>query len=128
MAPQTPAARLFAVLLIPIEVAAAGELLSGVALAMVQRRQQRFYQQQLEKDLTLQHLQAMDRDSDGRITREEYVQFMLIEMGLVNSTELDLLNTQFSRLDVDKSGYLDNADLEFMAKLRGANVLKCVND
>jgi potassium channel subfamily K, other eukaryote len=110
--------------LIPIEVAAAGELLSGVALAMVQRRQQRLYQRQLEKDLTLQHLRAMDRDSDGRITREEYVQFMLVEMGLVSPTELDQLYTQFSRLDVDQSGYLDNADLEFMAKLRGATVLK----
>lgn len=123
LAPQTQSARLFAVLYIPIAVAAAGELLSSVALALIHRRQQIFYKSQLEKDLTIQHLQAMDRDFDGKITREEYVQFMLVEMGLVSTTELDELYSQFSRLDIDKSGYLDNADLEFIAKLRGAKVL-----
>lgn len=109
---------------IPIAVAAAGELLSGVALALVRRRQQLFYERQLEKDLTIEHLNAMDRDSDGKITREEYVLFMLVEMGRVNSTELDELFSQFNRLDVSKSGYLDNEDLELMAQLRGATVLK----
>jgi potassium channel subfamily K len=121
-APKTPAARLFAVFFIPLSVAAAGELLSGVALAISRRRQREVYEQQLESDLTIAHLRAMDSDGDGKITREEYVDFMLIEMGRVSKDELDELSMQFDRLDVTRSGYLDEDDLKLMAKLRGAKV------
>jgi potassium channel subfamily K len=122
ISPKTPAARLFAVFFIPLSVAAAGELLSGVALAISRRRQKAVYEKQLESDLTIAHLQAMDSDGDGKITREEYVDFMLIEMGRVSKDELDVLSTQFDRLDVTRSGYLDRNDLKLMAKLRGAKV------
>ena len=64
----------------------------------------------------------MDSDDDGKITREEYVDFMLIEMGRVSKDELDELSMQFDRLDVTRSGYLDGNDLKLMAKLRGAKV------
>jgi potassium channel subfamily K len=122
ISPKTPAARLFAVFFIPLSVAAAGELLSGVALAISRRRQKEVYEKQLESDLTIAHLQAMDSDDDGKITREEYVDFMLIEMGRVSKDELDVLSMQFDRLDVTRSGYLDGNDLKLMAKLRGAKV------
>ena len=122
LAPTTRAARLFAIAFIPLSVAAAGELLSGVAMALVHRRQREAYERQLEEDLTIEHLKAMDTDSDGKITREEYIDFMLIEMGRVSQSELDELATQFDRLDVTRSGFLDNDDLALMAKLRGAKV------
>jgi potassium channel subfamily K len=122
ISPKTPAARLFAVFFIPLSVAAAGELLSGVALAISRRRQKEVYEKQLESDLTIVHLRAMDSDDDGKITREEYVDFMLIEMGRVSKDELDELSVQFDRLDVTRSGYLDENDLKLMAKLRGAKV------
>ena len=122
LTPQTRAARLFAVFYIPVAIAAAGELVSSVAIALVYRRQQMVYEKQLQRDLTIEHLHAMDLDNDGKITREEYVQFMLIEMGSVSKEELDELFLQFKRLDVTRSGFLDNNDLELMAKLRGATV------
>lgn len=122
ISPKTPAARLFAVFFIPLSVAAAGELLSGVALAISQRRQKEVYEKQLQSDLTIAHLKAMDSDDDGKITREEYVDFMLIEMGRVSKDELDELSMQFDRLDVTRSGFLDENDLKLMAKLRGAKV------
>ena len=144
-APTTRLARLFAVVFIPLSVAAAGELLSGVALAPVYRRQKQVYEKQLESDLTMDHLQVMDSDGDGKvrtwfaclrfvvvythacqsnhpntlsndlfaqITREEYVQFKLIQMGRVGKEELDELFQQF-----------DQEDLKLMAKLRGARVI-----
>lgn len=120
--PQTKWARLLAIVYIPLAVAAAGDLFSGLANALVVRRQREIFARQMESDLTIQHLQAMDADGDGKITREEYVQFMLIEMGLVSAGEFAELAEQFDRLDVTRSGYLDNEDLKLMAKLRGATV------
>ena len=93
-------------------------------MKLVERRQREVYRRQLESDLTIEHLDAMDGDGDGKITREEYIQFMLIEMGRVDKKEIDELDKQFDRLDVTRSGYLDNEDLELMAKLRGAQVVE----
>ena len=115
---------MFAFLFIPLSVAAAGEFLSGITTALLRHRQREQYEKRLEQDLTIEHLKAMDADNDGKITRQEYVQFMLIEMGRVSQSELDELFLQFGRLDVDDSGYLDNEDLKLMAKLRGATVVE----
>jgi hypothetical protein len=117
LCPKTRAARLFAVLYIPLSVAAMGELLSGIAMALVQRRQRELYERQLQQELTIDHLKVMDFDKNGQISREEYIQFMLLEMGRVTRQEIDELYMQFDRLDVAASGYLDNADLE----LRGSS-------
>jgi potassium channel subfamily K, other eukaryote len=122
ISPTTPAARLFAVFFIPLSVGAAGEAISSLTLSLLRKRQRAVYEKQLSKDLTIQHLRAMDSDGDGRISREEYVQFMLLEMGLVSEECLKELHNQFDRLDVVESGYLDNEDLKMMAELRGASV------
>ncbi len=121
-APSTRAARLWAIFFIPLSVATAGELLSSLATALVQRRQKAIFRTLMERDLTLQHLQAMDLDSSGRVSREEYVQFMLLEMGHVSLEEIQELKAQFERLDVAKSGYLDQVDLQLLADLRKQNV------
>lgn len=55
--PRTRAAKLFAVAFIPVAVAAAGELLSGIAFAIIQRRQRELYEKRLERDLTIEHLE-----------------------------------------------------------------------
>lgn len=88
----------------------------------MERRQREVYKQQLEKDLTISNLKAMDSDGDGMITREEYVQFMLIEMGVVEQKEFLELDQQFDRLDKNGSGYLSTGDLQTMAKYRGITV------
>lgn len=66
---------------------------------------------------------VMDNDGDGKITQEEYIFFMLIEMGRVDRNELEELRRQFVKLDVTRSGYLDKEDLKLMAELRGASVM-----
>jgi len=121
--PKTRNAKIFAIFYIPLAVAAAGELLSGAATRMMERRQREVYKQQIEKDFTISNLKAMDSDGDGKISREEYLQFMLIEMGVVEKKELRELDQQFDRLDKDGSGFLSTWDLEMMAKYRGVSVI-----
>lgn len=124
ISPQTQKAKLFAIFYIPLAVVAAGEVLSSIAIELIQRRQRQVYKSQLENDLTIENLLKMDSDGDGKITPEEYIQFMLIEMGRVDKKEIDELHEQFRRLDVTKSGYLDNEDLLLIAKIRGADVIE----
>lgn len=119
---MTRNARIAAIFYIPLAVAAAGELLSGAASAMMERRQKQVYKEQLENGLTIKRLKDMDADGSGRISRAEYIKFMLVEMGLVEEDELDELDKQFERLDVTRSGYLDKEDLALMAKYRGVEV------
>ena len=113
-----------AVFAIPICVAAAGEILASIGLALVERRQKKIFQSQLKKGLTTEHLKAMDADQNGKVEREEYVLFMLMEMGLVNRHEVEELQEQFDRLDATRSGYLDHEDLLLMAKLRSAGLIE----
>ena len=63
----------------------------------------------------------MDTNSNGEVDREEYVYFMLKEMGLVDQAELNELFEQFKHLDVTNSGVIDIEDLKLMAKLRGVD-------
>ena len=99
-------------------VAAIGEVLAAVGLTLVERRQKAIFKNQLNLGLTTDHLKAMDVNGDGTVDREEYVLFMLLEMGLINQSEIETLFDQFERLDVSKSGVLDKSDLLIMAKLR----------
>ena len=122
LSPATNRAKIFAIFYIPLAVAAAGDLLSGVASSMMKRRQREVYRQQLEDAMTISYLEQMDDDGDGKISREEYLQFMLIEMGIVGKKDLDELDSQFDRLDADGSGYLATEDLKIIAEYRGVTI------
>lgn len=110
--PVTRAGRLWGIIFIPLSVAAAGEVLGTVASALMERRQAQFYERVMERELNVQRLLEMDTDQDGKVTREEYILFMLREMELVTEQQLEELRTQFDRLDVDGGGYLDKNDLK----------------
>eukprot|EP00980_Cylindrotheca_fusiformis_P015846 scaffold4637_cov128-Cylindrotheca_fusiformis.AAC.17 len=117
-APVTRAGRATALMLIPMIVAAAGEILASIGLSLIERRQKKIFSEQLERGLTSDHLKAMDANGDGKVARDEYVFFMLMEMGLVTKQEIDDLFDQFERLDVSGNGFLDLDDLLIIAKIR----------
>jgi hypothetical protein len=64
------------------------------------------------------HINAKDTD---KITRAEYLAFLLIMMKKVDQPLIDRLNTQFDQLDADSNGYLEPVDLEIIKnkKVRG---------
>ena len=110
--PITRPGRLWGVLFIPLAVAAAGEVLGNVASALLDRRQQKFYHSVMNRELNAQSLVDMDTDQNGKVSREEYVEFMLREMQYVDGEVFRELHAQFEKLDVDGGGYLDQDDLK----------------
>ena len=104
--------RIWAIIFIPLAVAAAGEVLGNIASFLSDRRRQRFYQSLMEKELNAETLVEMDTDRNGKVSREEYVEFMLKEMQLVDDEVFRDLHDQFKKLDLDGGGYLDKKDLK----------------
>jgi hypothetical protein len=111
-APVTKRGRLWALVFIPLAVAAAGEVLGNIATQLQQRRQHQFYNSLLKRQLNFDRLAAMDTDHDGKVSREEYVQFMLMEMELVTEQDFADLHAQFEKLDITESGFLDKDDIK----------------
>ena len=84
---------------------------------LVEHRQKRAFEAVMNRQLTSDYLEKMDADSNGQVSRAEYVEFMLVELGIVDKEQLQILNSQFDRLDVTRTGYLDGEDLRLMAEL-----------
>ena len=116
--PISQPARLWAILFIPVAVAAGGDILGTVASALLERRRVQVYKNLMTKDFTMDHIKEMDRDGDGEVSRLEYTEFMLVEMKLVEPSVLEELREQFDRLDMTMSDSLTKQDLILMAKLR----------
>jgi Ca2+-binding EF-hand superfamily protein len=121
VSPTSPGARLWAVIFIPLAVAAAGDVLGTVTSSFLEHRRRQVYESFVDQELTMKDLDIMDTDKNGRVTRDEYVDWMLVQLDIVRKEQLDELYAQFDRLDVTRSGYLDEDDLKLMAKLKRMN-------
>ena len=118
ISPSSTKGRLLAIVFIPLAVATTGEILGNIASTLMERRQQIWYQHLLEQDLSMNQLLEMDTNKNGKVSREEYVEFMLKEMELVSDEQFEELHNQFSKLDLDKGGYLDKKDLKLLIAKR----------
>jgi len=77
------------------------------------------HSQRLGADKTLKQRLAelkevIAQDDDGTVSPEEYIIFNLKKMGKVDEETLLLLRDQFTALDADGSGALDNDDLDIL--------------
>ena len=118
--PTTRAGRIMAIFLIPVLLAAAGDFFASVGLFVVRKRTQQLFASQAERAewLTQEQATEMDLDGDGRVSKAEYVLYMLIETGIVDKNESLLLGEQFERFDITRSGFIESGDLRAMKKLR----------
>jgi len=117
LSPQTQAARLAAVMYIPMAVAAAGELVSTAATAIM--NDDRVLEKEMAKMLTVSKLYSMDVDRNGRISQAEFFKFMVLELGLMQDDEWQTIADQFHRLDMSKTGSINHKDLEMLVKQGG---------
>lgn len=77
----------------------------------------------LEHSLTLTDIRTMDADKDGKVDKAEFLSYMLVTLQRVDQEEIDKLLHLFDKLDVDKSGALDQEDLRVNVRqgLEGAH-------
>lgn len=54
----------------------------------------------------------MDSDGDGKVSKLEYLSYMLVKLGKADQDDIDGILSQFQKLDKDGSGELDREDLE----------------
>lgn len=66
------------------------------------------------KDLLGELRAVIEQDDDGTVTEEEYLLFCLIREQKVDEETLSILRKQFQALDADKSGELDEDDVNIL--------------
>lgn len=115
LSPHTQIGRVLAILYIPVAVCLMALFLDSISNAIIESRQLQAEQQLKSKELTLNDLKVMDADGDGTVTKAEFLEFMLVAMDQVEQDVIDHLKDRFDRLDLDKSGALDKADLIHVA-------------
>jgi hypothetical protein len=103
---------------IPIAVVAMGVWLGGVANFIVESRSAQYRKHMSMKELTPQDLEIMDKDGDGKVTRAEFLEFMLIAMNKIDQDLVDELRVHFDRLDADGTGELTKDDLIQVARAK----------
>lgn len=110
--PQTDVAKLCIILVMPFAVFATGRVLGYYAKAyataqVIRRVEAVLFQDGFQESL----LNLMDLDGDSKVTRSEYLQFMLLALKKVDREFLDKIEMQFDRLDANGNGELDKEDI-----------------
>jgi len=118
--PTTRAGRMASIALIPIFLASAGAFFAKVGVFVIRLRTRQLFASQAERAEWLTEKQAneMDLDGNGVVSKSEYVLYMLLEAGIVSQEESSVLEEQFERFDLTKSGHIEAEDLKAMKKFR----------
>jgi hypothetical protein len=106
LTPARQSMKLFAVIFIPLSVAAMGHFLGTIANFIVEQRSQVFDKRLWKQELTLEDLNAMSQDSSGVVTELDFVVFMLQAMKKVDADLIDQIREHFGNLDLTHSGTL----------------------
>lgn len=111
ISPENQWVRLVAILYVPFCAVILGNIIKSVSNVYITRKTRETERKFLNRRLTKKDLLAMDINLDGKVTRGEFLTFMLVCMGKVDALFIEKLNGVFDRLDVDNSNDLTISDL-----------------
>lgn len=111
-APKTTLGRLCCILFLPFAVAVIGEVLGRIASVYMDRKRNQAEEIFLQRSLTTTDLRSLDLNADGRVTKSEFLTYMLVALQKVSLEDIEELYAVFDRLDVDSSGTLTQRDVE----------------
>ena len=103
--------KVFSIVLMLTGSAIVATSLTSIADLFIQNTQRRMAERILRANLLPESLSAMDFDCSGSVSEQEFMEFMLVHMGLVAASDIQLIRQRFRDLDRDHSGALEAADL-----------------
>jgi hypothetical protein len=112
--PGTDSTIWFSVFFIPLAVGIMSAQLGRIANIFVEREISKANTKLLNREVTIEDLEAMNADGDGDVSPLEFVEHMLLVMNKVDQQLLNELHAQFRHLDADGSGGLQQDDLEIL--------------
>jgi len=115
LSPKNKWTRLAACFYLPLCVTIMASIFSKITSVYLEKKTKDAEEEFFQRRLTRQDIEKMDIGGDGSVNPEEFLIFMLVNMGKVD--EKTILNIQdlFYDLDKDGSGLLDAQDLLLMA-------------
>lgn len=85
--------------------------LTSIADVFVQHAQRQLANEVLFAGLTTDSLTAMDLNNTGSVSQQEFLEFMLVHMGLVAPADIAAINRRFHELDQNHDGSLNTHDI-----------------
>ncbi|KAL3661355.1 hypothetical protein V7S43_013559 [Phytophthora oleae] len=103
--PKSQNAKLYAIFYLPLAVVTVahgvGSILNELSARSV-----------MKTKISMKELLDMDADGDGKVSKLEYLSYMLVKLNKADQDDIDGIINQFHKLDRDGSGELDRDDLE----------------
>lgn len=75
-----------------------------------------------ERKLQWKDIAKADTDEDGKISKREYVEFMLVSMNIVDQDLIHELHKRFDEIDVSKTGVFTKQDMKKWSRQRVDNM------
>jgi hypothetical protein len=116
LTPQSEFSKIYCIVYIPVTVFLVGYFLGNVADLYVEKRNDGAEEKFLNKALTESSLETMDTDNDNKVTKIEFLTYMLKTLGKVDQSELDYILSIFEKLDKDGSGTLTKEDISIISE------------
>jgi hypothetical protein len=110
LVPDDQFTRGVATVLVPLSTISMATLIGRFAEFQLRKKEVLRQAKKWEKGFDKEDLKKMDEDGDGKVSKKEFVYFMLISSDKATQGYLDRLEALFDELDDDDSGYLDEDD------------------
>ncbi len=112
--PEHEVSKLICIFYVPLAVAFGGSFLGQIATAYVDKRNDAMEAQFLNRALCESALDKMDTNHDNRVTKDEFLVYMLKTLDKVDMEDVETIMNLFETLDKDGSGELTREDIQFI--------------
>ncbi|KAL3911906.1 MAG: hypothetical protein SGARI_001416 [Bacillariaceae sp.] len=123
--PTQPISKALCILYIPVAVYSVGRTLGLLAGTYQECRDDETEERFLNRALTLSDIQRMDFDSDGSVSREEFLIYMLTTLQKVDEEDINEILGLFRKLDRNGDGALCTMDV--VASVKKTNEITTSN-
>ena len=112
--PSHEVSKLICIFYVPLAVVLGGLIIGHVATAYVDKRNDVKEGEFLGRALNKSALEKMNTNRDDKVTKDEFLVYMLKTLDKVEEDELETICKLFDKLDKTGDGILTTADIEFI--------------